>query len=502
MSVPLTQLFSGIACQRISSHDQTVSIQTIVTDSRRAGTGCLFVALPGQRTDGLLFVRDAVARGAAAVLADSLPDAALRAAAQDVPWICAPNPRALLPELAARLYRFPAKEATLHAVTGTNGKTTTVYMLAHLLAGMGRNVAFWSTNSVEGIAEPFRPSMTTPDPPDLHQFLREACDRGAEDILLEISSHALQLGRIDGLRFKTAGFTNITPDHLDFHGTFERYREVKARLLRYVEPDGVVALNADDLNIASLASESSAAVSLYGMGPDADVRAEILDLGVDFSRWRWFHHGRYAGEVRLTVPGVHNVMNALSAIAMALHMGLDAEEASRALGDFAPAPRRLETVQLEDFTIVSDVAMNRGSYDAVMQSVAAAARPVVVVNAIRGNRGVEVNRDIADVLADWNERLRFAPVVATLSETRISRLSVDYWVRPEEQMAFMDSAHRRGLAVDMHSELEDAIDAAIGRLPHGGVLLLLGTFGMDDGMAVAQKKLQVQGIPAANQRPS
>jgi UDP-N-acetylmuramoyl-L-alanyl-D-glutamate--2,6-diaminopimelate ligase len=196
-----------------------------------------------------------------------------------------------------------------------------------------------------------------------------------------------------------------------------------------------------------------------------------------------------AALVRLAAPGRHNVLNALAAVAMAVHLGCDPAKAASSLQDFVPPPRRLETVQAGNCTIVSDVAMNLGSYTAVMQSVAALHRPIVVVTALRGNRGPQVNREIAAVLADWNQRLHFAPVLATLSDMHVIRLPVDYRVRAEEQQAFMETARERHLPVLLFSELPQALDAAINRLQPGGVLLLLGTFGMDDGMELAQIRL-------------
>lgn len=484
----LRELFDGTPCRILASYAPETVIRAIVTDSRRAVPGALFVALPGQKTNGLLFVRDAVARGASAVLAPEPPDAAVVSA---VPWICTDNPRALLSDLAARLYGFPARELTLHAITGTNGKTTTAYMLAHILRRMGRRLAFWTTNSVEGMGStPFRPHMTTPDAPELHQFLRQARNQGAEDVVIEVSSHALQLGRVRGLGFKSAAVTNITPDHLDFHGTFTEYVKAKASLLASIQPDGMVALNADDPIVSTFAPHPPVRAVRFGMSLGAEVRAELEELGISHSLWRWVFGNRLEPEIRLPVPGQHNVMNALCALTMAVHLGVDAIEAASSLEDFTPAPRRLETIQIGDFTVTSDVAMNRGSYDAVMKSVMALRRPLVVVNAIRGNRGIAVNADIADVLADWDDLLHFAPVIVTASESHVNRLSVDYRARSEEVSAFADSAHNRGLSLEYHNELSDALDSALKRLNTGGVLLLLGTFGMDDGLKMAETKLR------------
>ncbi len=489
MPVTLGELFTGIPCHGLTAAYQTLPVRAIVTDSRLAEWGSLFVALQGQKTNGILFAQDAVTRGAVAILADHTPADARLPTLAHVPWIAAPHVRSLLPRLAARLYGFPAHQLRLHAVTGTNGKTTTAMMLAHILAVQGQRVAFWTTNSVNGGASSFRPHMTTPEAPELHQYLRDVQEHGAQDTVIEVSSHALQLERIGGLTFETGAITNITPDHLDFHGSFQAYLQAKSSLMQYIAPHGLIALNADDPNVAALAAKTGVAASRFGLGSRTDVRAQIDELGVGFSRWRWFYQNHEYGKIALPIPGQHNVMNALCALTMALHLKIDPELASQALESFVPAPRRLETVQVGPFTIISDVAMNRGSYDAVMQSITALKKPVIVVNAIRGNRGVAINQDIAHVLADWNERLDFAPVVLTRSDQYIRGLPVDYRVRAEECQAFLDTAQTRRLSVDLQNELPDALDAAIDRLRPGGVLLLLGTFGMDDGLTLAKAKL-------------
>ncbi len=489
MPITLAELFAGIDCHGLETEHQAIVIRSIVTDSRQANPGSLFVALGGQNTHGILFTADALARGAVAILASEAPLNSLGTRLNHMAWITTSHPRTILSELAQRLYGFPAKRLRLHGVTGTNGKTTTVYMLNHILKSVDSSTAIWSTNSVEGIPDPFRPHMTTPDAPELHRFLKDAIDHGARDVIMEVSSHALAIGRIDGLRFETGAITNITPDHLDFHGSYANYREAKASFMRYISPTGFTALNADDGEVVKLAKNAPVSVTLFGFAENADVRAQILELGIGFSRWEWWRNGQYQAEVRLPIPGQHNIANALAALSMATHLGIDPEQASRSLQAFVPAPRRLETMQIGDVTIISDVAMNRASYDAVMQSVELMGRPFVVVNAIRGNRGVRINEDIANILADWNDRLGFAPVVLTLSQSILSRLTVDYRVRSEEVEAFLVAADKRKMALTLYDELPDAIAKASARLAPGHILLLLGTFGMDDGLDLVKSQI-------------
>lgn len=489
MACSLGALFEDIACQGLSSQHKGIIIDAIATDSRLTPQKSLFVALRGQKTDGALYIGDAVSRGAIAVLAplEAQPPANIGA----VPFIQVIDPRAMLSRLSQRLYDFPARSLRLSAVTGTNGKTTTVYMLAAILSQSGRKVAFWTTNRVGGIRRPFRPMFTTPHAPELHRFLRDAADAGADDVIIEVSSHALELGRIEGLTFETIAITNITPDHLDFHGSFAQYARAKASLASYLCADGVAFLNGDDPVVTAQLPDFPHK-KYFGYGSGRSMRARMLEQQAQYTRWQWLVDERELGEIRLPLAGPHNVMNALAAAGMGLHLGASSSTIIAALEHFVPAERRLQTVDVGHFTILTDVAMNRGSYEAVMSTIEQLGRPCVVVNAVRGNRGTAVNRDIAKVLADWNDKLQYGPVFVSLSESYLAHLPADYRVRPEELAAFSDEAQKRQLPIEVFSELEDAMEAAVSRLPDGGILVILGTFGVDEGLEMALTRLRLR----------
>jgi UDP-N-acetylmuramoyl-L-alanyl-D-glutamate--2,6-diaminopimelate ligase len=396
------------------------------------------------------------------------------------------DPRALLSTLAARLYRYPQKALTLSGVTGTNGKTTVVYMLNKILTDAGHASAFWSTNAVDAGHQPFRPTMTTPDPPDLYAFLDQARRHRKTQVVLEVSSHALALGRIAGLRFQTGAITNVTPDHLDFHGDFAAYVKTKQQFCAYVMD--TVWLNRDDPVVRSFEG-SSAAIRWFGLSAGCEVRASSRGLVGRHARWRIEIGGHAAADLELAVPGQHNVCNALAAIAMATTLGIAPADAVCALSDFVPPPRRLQQCHLNPITVISDVAMNRASYDAVFTTLSGMPQPVVVVTALRGNRGLAVNQDIADVLADWHHQCHFKALIATESRDELAGLSVDHRVRPEERDAFMTQAAVRQLPVSLCINLSDALDQALSPVASGGTLLLLGTFGMDRGLELVRQKL-------------
>jgi UDP-N-acetylmuramoyl-L-alanyl-D-glutamate--2,6-diaminopimelate ligase len=465
---------------------QEAVVSGIVTDSRDVAPGDLFVALPGTQTHGMAYVDAAFRRGAAAVL---LPRDPPHAADWNCPGFVSPDVRRALSLMAARLYGFPGRRLRLVGVTGTNGKTTVVYLVAQLLRAAGRRAAFWSTARVEGGGHDYRPRYTTPEAPALQEFLADAAAAGEQDAVLEVSSHALTLHRVADLQFQVGVVTNVTPDHLDFHPTFEAYANAKRRLIEGLAASATAVLNADDPVAAGFAGHTAARVVTYGLAAAADVWAERLRLDADATRFRLVLGG-VAAPVECALPGLHNVSNVLAAAAAAHALGVDAAAIQAAIPTLRPPVRRLQPDRIGPYTVINDVAMNQASYEAVLAAVAALCRPVVVVNALRGNRGPAVNRDAARVLAAWAKRLPFAPLIVTASDRHVGRLPVDYRVRPEEWEAFCDQAAQDGLAVDAYRELDDALEAACARLQPGGILLLLGTFGMDDGPELAHEMLE------------
>jgi UDP-N-acetylmuramoyl-L-alanyl-D-glutamate--2,6-diaminopimelate ligase len=458
-------------------------VSGLALDSRRVQPGDLFCALQGQRGHGLAHWGEAVARGATGLLTDAgqIPPAG-------AVGLLAAHPRRVLALLAARLYGHPADRLALLGVTGTNGKTTTVHMLHQVLTGAGVATAAWSTAWVEAPAG-FRPQMTTPDAPDLHAFLARAVAAGRATAVLEVSSHAVVLERLAGLRFRVGVVTNVTPDHLDFHGSFAAYAAAKERFIRELPRESFAVLNRSDPVAAGFAPRAGAQVVAYGWGPHATWGGDEVATGPDATTFRLWYEGRPRGRVRLPVPGRHNVLNALAAMAAAAAHGVAWDRAAGVLEHFEPPVRRLEPCVVGPYTIINDVAMNRASYDAVLGAMRDLGRPLVVVNAVRGNRGPAVNREIAETLARWDRELHFGPVISTTSDGEVGRLAVDYLVRPEELDAFVEAARAAGLAVSSHRRLDAALAEAASRCVPGGILLLLGTFGMDAGPEMAARLL-------------
>jgi len=228
----------------------TVEVTGVQHDSRAVVPGDLFVALRGERFDGRAFAAEAATRGAVAALGEGAAPAGLA-----IPWLTAPDPRALLGPLAARAYGHPDRELTMAGVTGTNGKSTVATVLAAIFEAAGLRAGFIGTLGYRLGDRAFPGERTTPEASDLFRTLREMRRSGAAAVAMEVSSHALSLGRVEGASFDVAAFTNLTRDHLEYHGDMEGYFAAKRRLFAHLKPGGRAVVNLDDPYGRRLAAE-------------------------------------------------------------------------------------------------------------------------------------------------------------------------------------------------------------------------------------------------------
>ncbi len=337
------------------SGDWSARVTGLATDSRRVLPGSLFFALPGLRSDGSLYVDEAVARGAAAVVSWSPVGGIPAVAAAHVA-----EPRRVLAELARRFHGHPERGLLLAGVTGTNGKTTVSTLLRHLLQADGSAWGLIGTVRYHLGRRSVPSFKTTPDAADLAAFFRQMADAGCAGACLEVSSHALDQDRVHGLRFAVAGFTNLTRDHIDYHGDLEAYFAAKRRLFDggTGETPGACAINVDDEHGRRLAAacRGRGTVISYGRSPEADLRAEDVTLdpvGAAFTvRWR----GASARFVS-ALPGGYNVENVLCALAMAAGIGRDPLALAPAVAGFPGVPGRMERVEAgQDFQVYVDYA--------------------------------------------------------------------------------------------------------------------------------------------------
>ena len=316
------------------------TVTAIAVDSRTALPGSLFVAVRGERVDGHGFAKGAVARGAAALIVEHEVDV-------DVPQVIVEDTRVAISRLADIFYDQPSHGLLVFGVTGTNGKTTTTYLLRGIAEAAGLPCGVIGTLGGIFGERTWALENTTPLALELHRLLAEMRDAGARAVAMEVSSHALALGRVDDVRFRAAALTNVTRDHLDFHGTLARYVAAKRRLFD-LAPHAV--LNVDDPTGRTFAGEFATATT-YAIERVAELRASNIVLQGDGTR---FDAGGLHLEIGL--PGRFNVANALAAIGLARAAGIDDEAIVRGLASARAVPGRMERIGAFGIDAIVDYA--------------------------------------------------------------------------------------------------------------------------------------------------
>ncbi len=348
--------------------DGKTPVTDVVLDTRAVADGALFCCVPGRRVDGHDLAEQAVAAGAAALCAERPVEVEAR-----VPQLLVPSVRAALAPLAAAFFDHPWRRLDLVGITGTNGKTTSAFMLEAIFRAAGLTGGLIGTVEVR-IGSEHRPVLhTTPEAPDLQRLLAEMADSGVQAAAVEVSSHALAYGRIDATHFRVASFTNLTPEHLDFHTDLEEYFQAKRRLFTPAFSD-LAVVNVDDPYGRRLAGELAQSGTLpvvtIGRGQSADWRASAIDASLEGTSFQLDASSTPgARQVRLQLAGYFNVANALGALAAAAALGIDLDTAIEGLASLRGVPGRFERVEGgQPFTVLVDYAHTPDSLENVLRA--------------------------------------------------------------------------------------------------------------------------------------
>jgi UDP-N-acetylmuramoyl-L-alanyl-D-glutamate--2,6-diaminopimelate ligase len=442
-----------------------VQVTGVTLRGQNAQSGDLFAALPGSSSHGGRYAADAVAGGAVAVLTD--PEG-VEAMGPDigVPVLVHPEPRSVLGELAATVYGHPSDRLRVIGVTGTSGKTTTTYLAEAGLRSAERVAGLIGTVGVRIDGRDQPSALTTPEAPDLQALLAVMVEQGVDTVVMEVSSHALTLGRVDGVRFAVGGFTNLSRDHLDFHSTMQDYFDAKARLFDPESPShaSLSVICIDDDAGQRMTRIAHNPVSVSATGRDADWRVEnvtTVDLGaqeflaVDPAG---VHHG-----LRIGLPGRYNVANCLLAVALLDVVGVSPEQAAPGLRS-ATVPGRLEPIDRgQGFLALVDYAHKPGALRAVLETLRAQSDGrLAVVFGAGGNR-------------DPGKREPMGRVAAELADLVVV---TDDNPRDEEpaaiRAAIMTGAKTGPAQVVEIGDRREAIDHAVAWAKPGDVVLIAG----------------------------
>jgi UDP-N-acetylmuramoyl-L-alanyl-D-glutamate--2,6-diaminopimelate ligase len=477
-------LLLGVKLTAGSGAEPFPPVSGVTHDSRAVQPGDLYAALPGSRVHGADFCAAAVTAGAVAVLTD--PGGRERAAASGVPVFVVNDPRARLGEVACWVYGEPSRRLRLIGVTGTSGKTTTSYLVE-----AGLRMAGHVTGLIGGVETRIGPELlaselTTPEATDLQALLATMAEREVTAAAMEVSSHALALGRVAGTHYDVAIFTNLSQDHLDFHADLEDYFQAKARLFTPEYADAGV-VNIDDGHGRRLAASAPIPVTTYSAtgNREADWRAENVRVGADGSTFRVIGPGGVEADAQLALVGPFNVANALGAIVALVEAGIGLDDAVAGVGSCPGVPGRLERVDTAgldpDLTVLVDYSHKPGAVEAVL----GALRPVtqgrlIIVLGCGGDRDRAKRplmgaaaADLADVAIFTSDNPRTEDPLAILAAMLEGAITV-----PERRRAHVivepDRASAIGLAVAAAGKGDVVLVAGKGhergQYAHGAVL--------------------------------
>ncbi|MCH5675476.1 UDP-N-acetylmuramoyl-L-alanyl-D-glutamate--2,6-diaminopimelate ligase [Streptomyces gilvus] len=472
-ATPLAELADQLGAE---SPESAAEVTGITHDSRAVRPGDLYAALPGARLHGADFATQAAGLGAVAVLTD--PTGAERAAATGLPVLVVDDPRGRMGELAATIYGHPGRDLLQIGITGTSGKTTTAYLVEGGLKTKN-NTGLIGTVETRIGDERIKSERTTPEATDLQALFSVMRERGVEAVAMEVSSHALVLGRVDGCVFDIAVFTNLSPEHMEFHSGMEDYFQAKAQLFT-PRRSRLGVVNADDEYGRRLAVEATVPVVTYSAEghPDADWRAEDVVIGQLDSTFTVIGPEGERIEAKAPLPGPFNVANTLAAIVALAAAGLDPQAAADGVAAVPGVPGRLERVDAgQPYLAVVDYAHKTDAVESVLRALRKVTEGGLhVVLGCGGDR-------------DTTKRGPMGAAAARLADTAV--LTSDN-PRSEDPLAILATmlegaasvpAHERG-EVQVFEDRAAAIAAAVARARPGDTVLVAGK-GHEQGQDIA-----------------
>ncbi|PKR78535.1 UDP-N-acetylmuramoyl-L-alanyl-D-glutamate--2,6-diaminopimelate ligase [Halalkalibacillus sediminis] len=455
----LDQLIDQLKIYKTNSDLKGIEISSIEMDSREVSVGSLFVCLQGMTVDGHEFVDNAIEDGAAAILSEKPLDCS-------VPVIVVPSTIKSLAILADYFYGMPSQHMNVVGITGTNGKTTMTYLIDEIFRKYGHKTAIVGTIHMKIGDHQYPVRNTTPDSLFLHKHFHQMLEAGVHTVIMEVSSHALSMGRVYGIDFNSAIFTNLTQDHLDYHLNMNDYAYAKSLLFSQLgnefQPKRKTAvINVDDPYADVMSRATSQEVVTYGLGKEAFIRADNIRLDSNQSKFDLIL-GEEIVPIEARLPGKFNVYNMLGAIALAYSYNIPVETVKKALEETNGVPGRFEAVNIgQPFTVIVDYAHTPDSLENVLQSIVELKKKrVYTVVGCGGDRDRTKRPKMADVAMKYSNFVYF---------TSDNPRNED----PKQILKDM-TGHITGHDFHVIIERERAIQQAIQTASEGDIVLIAG----------------------------
>ncbi|MBP1971011.1 UDP-N-acetylmuramoyl-L-alanyl-D-glutamate--2,6-diaminopimelate ligase [Virgibacillus natechei] len=469
-----------------------IEIAGVSYHSQEVTEGHLFVCIRGYKTDGHNYLADAAKRGAKVAIVEEIQEDVA------IPQFLVENSRVALARLGAAYYDQPSTKMKMIGITATNGKTTTSYMANAILEKEALKTGLIGTVSIKNGDTSIPSELTTPESLDLQYFLNEMVHNDVSHVSMEVSSAALEMYRVEAVDYDIVALNNISQEHVDTHGSFEKYFEVKSSLIRNASENSHAVLNLDDTYSASLVDQTQAQVISFGINNEkGTIRCKDLDLSSGRAKFTFeilkpfkvddIEYQPTQFDVELGVPGLHSVYNSMTAIIIGLLNGVSIQTIQDAMKEFNGVPRRFEFIYEDKFKVVDDHFANPGNINVTLQTLNFMNyNKLHVVYAIRGQRGAAINRENAEVLAGWAAELGLSEIIATKS---IAHTTGKDKVTEAELDAFMDVMAEANIEVHLYDELPDAVEDSLHRAIDDDLILLAGCQGMDYGAGVVLDKI-------------
>jgi len=466
--ITIRELLAGIETMEVTGPLDT-EITGIAYDSRRVAPGDCFIAISGFRDDGNRYVGDAVTRGAALIISEAAPDSPM----EGVTWVRLKNIRNAFSTISLNFYGDPLKDKYVVGVTGTNGKTTVVGLIESIFSMTGKTVKFGTLGAWCGSIGR-KVSLTTPESMEMYKFLAEECREGYDNVVMEVSSVALELDRVAGIEFSQAIFTNLSGDHLDFHHDMDNYFESKLSLFRSLTPDKWAVINIDDEKGSVIIDAINSRYITYGFSSEADVRPLSYDLSAKGVR-AVIRTPRGQLKIRCGLVGRINLMNILAAVASAMIRNIGFEDIVSALDEFRPVKGRLDPVYDNDFSVMIDYAHTDNALENLLGSIRELNfRRIILVFGAGGSR-------------DTTKRPRMGAVAARLADYVVVTSDNPRDEDPEQIINQVISGFPPGFSsYQVEPDREKGIAAGIGGAGRGDIVLIAGK-GHEDYQVLGEK---------------
>jgi len=404
----LTQLLNSLHVIQVTGEVQRRDVADIVYDSRKVQKNSVFVAIKGYKTDGHKFLQDAINKGAVAVVVeddDSIPDELITHS--KIAKLVVNNSRIALAELSKGFYKDPTSKLKLVGITGTNGKTTSTFILKNILQSSGYRTGLVGTiaNYVGDVKVDSK--LTTPESNDLNRFFYDMIEAGCSHAIMEVSSHSLVLNRVFGLDFSAAIFSNITSDHLDFHQTFDEYLNAKKILFDELSSTSFALINSDDASSGKIIKDCKAKVVTYGIADNSDYQIKNINYdlnGTDFT----IINKNVDYKIHTTLIGTFNAYNATSAFATAHSLGIDANKIVEGIKSSPQVPGRFEVLGNKSKKVIVDYSHTADSLEKALQAVREIVKDknqVVTVFGCGGDRDKTKRPVMGKVASDLSDKV-------------------------------------------------------------------------------------------------